>query len=305
MAIVFMGTPEFAVPSLQALHSRFGVALVVTTPDAPQGRGLRLLPSPVKRAAMELGIPVAQPERLRDEHFLEQIRQLRPEFIIVVAFRILPPELYTQAWRAAFCVHPSLLPKYRGAAPIHWTIIRGERWSGVTSFLLEQRVDTGAILLQRSIPVPEDATAGELHDLLMPLAAEVAVETVEGLRAGTLVPIPQDEHSASTAPKLRPEDCHLRWDRPAEEVRRWIHGLSPEPGAWVSIAGERFRFLRARAHPEQLLPPRSFRIQEGRFLIGCMPGCVEILELQRAGRRAMRVEEFLRGWRGPSSGTVE
>jgi len=304
MAIVFMGTPVFAVPSLQALHSRFGVALVVTTPDTPQGRGLRLLPSPVKRAAVELGIPVAQPERLRDEHFLEQIRQLHPEFIIVVAFRILPPELYTQAQRAAFCVHPSLLPKYRGAAPIHWTIIRGEQQSGVTSFLLEQRVDTGAILLQRSIPVPEDATAGELHDLLMPLAAEVAVETVEGLRAGTLVPIPQDEHNASTAPKIRPEECHLRWDRPAEEVRRWIHGLSPEPGAWGSIAGERFRFLRARAYPEQLLPPGSFRIQEGRFLIGCMPGCVEILELQRAGRRAMRVEEFLRGWRGPSSGMV-
>ncbi len=305
MAIVFMGTPVFAVPSLRALHSRFGVALVVTTPDAPQGRGLRLLPSPVKRAAMELGIPVAQPDRLRDEHFLEQIRQLHPEFIIVVAFRILPPELYTQAWRAAFCVHPSLLPKYRGAAPIHWTIIRGERWSGVTSFLLEQRVDTGAILLQRSIPIPEDATAGELHDLLMPLAAEVAVETVQGLRAGTLVPLPQDERNASTAPKIRPEDCHLRWDRPAEEVRRWIHGLSPEPGGWGIIAGERFRFLRARAYPEQHLPPGSFRIQEGRFLIGCTPGCVEILELQRAGRRAMRIEEFLRGWRGPFSGTVE
>ncbi|MEN3026798.1 MAG: methionyl-tRNA formyltransferase [Chlorobiota bacterium] len=304
MRIVFMGTPHFAVPSLEALHREFGVELVITAPEKPQGRGLRLRPSPVKEAALRLGIPVWEPASLRDPEFVQQFRAVEPDFIVVIAFRIVPPEVYGCARRAAFCVHPSLLPKLRGAAPIHWAIIRGETVTGVTSFLLEPSVDTGPILLRREHPISDGTTYGELHDQLMPLAAELAVETLRGLLAGTLHPRPQDHLQATTAPKLRPEDCHLRWDRPAEEVRRWIHGLSPEPGAWALLEGQRIRMLRARTVADSFGPPGTFRMTEDRFLIACAEGSVEVLELQREGRRAVPAEAFLRGWRGGREGRL-
>ncbi len=304
MRIVFMGTPRFALPSLEALHRAFGVALVVTGAPQPQGRGLRLQPSPVSQAAARLGIPVWEVGSLRDPAFVESFCQLEPDFLVVVAFRIVPPEIYRCARRAAFCVHPSLLPKFRGAAPIQWTILCGESLTGVTSFLLEETVDTGAILLQRTLPVPPEVTFGELHDLLMPLAAEVAVETLQGLCAGTLQAQPQDHSRATPAPKIRPEQTHLRWDRPAEEVRRWIHALSPEPGAWTLFQGRRLRLLRARTLPDRFAPPGSFRITDSRFLVACAEGAIEVLELQLEGRRPLPVADFLRGWRGDREGVL-
>lgn len=304
MRLVFMGTPRFAVPALEALHREFGVSVVVTTPDTVQGRGLRRRPSAVKEAALRLGIPVWEPASLREPAFVERFCAEPPDFLVVVAFRIVPPVVYRCVRHTAFCVHPSLLPRLRGAAPIHWAIIRGEELTGVTSFVLEEQVDAGAILLQRAVPVPPEATFGELHDLLMPLAAEIAVETVRGLLAGTVQPRPQDHRQATSAPKIRPEDCHLRWDRPAEEVRRWIHGLSPEPGAWALLDGERLRFLRARTVPESIGEPGTFSIRQERFLVACAEGAVEILELQREGRRALGVVDFLRGWRGSRSGKL-
>lgn len=304
MRLVFMGTPRFAVPSLEALHREFGVSLVVTGPEKPQGRGLKPRPSPVKEAALRLGIPVWEPPSLRDPEFVQQFRAYGADFLVVVAFRIIPPEVYGSVHRTAFCVHPSLLPKFRGAAPIQWTIISGEQVTGVTSFVLEEQVDTGAILLQRTLAVPEGVTHGELHDLLMPLAAEVAVETLRGLLAGTLQPVPQDHAQATPAPKIRPEDCHLRWDRPAEEVRRWIHALSPEPGAWALWDGQRIRFLRARVVPAQLGPPGTFRAEGDRLWVACSEGSLEIAELQREGRRPLAVADFLRGWRGSRTGIL-
>jgi len=173
--ILFFGTPEFAVPSLKALHRAFGIRAVVTGPDKPQGRGLHRQPPPVKVAAQHLGIElILQPTRLKDPDFHRHLAALQPDVIVVIAFRILPPAVYTLAREGAFNVHPSLLPAYRGAAPIHWVIIRGEKQTGVTSFLLQETVDTGPIVLQKSIPIPERCTAGELHDLLAPLAADIA-----------------------------------------------------------------------------------------------------------------------------------
>ncbi|MCS7170255.1 MAG: methionyl-tRNA formyltransferase, partial [Candidatus Kapabacteria bacterium] len=291
--------------SLEALHREFGVGLVITAPEKPQGRGLRLRPSAVKEAALRLGIPVWEPPSLRNQDFVQQFCTYAPDFLVVVAFRIVPPEVYGSVRRAAFCVHPSLLPKLRGAAPIHWAIIRGETVTGITSFLLEASVDTGAILLQRKQSIPDGATYGELHDLLMPLAAEVAVATLQGLLAGTLHPQPQDHSQATTAPKLRPEDCHLRWDRPAEEVRRWIHGLSPEPGAWALLQGRRLRFLRARTVAlEQQTRPGTFLISGDHLFVACADGAVEITELQQEGRRPLPAATFLRGWRGPHTGIL-
>ncbi len=304
MRIVFMGNPRFAVPSLEALHREFGIHLVVTGAEKPQGRGLRLRPSPVKEAALRLGIPTWEPSSLRDPSFVEQFRALEADFLVVIAFRIVPPEVYGSVRHTAFCVHPSLLPKFRGAAPIQWTILQGEPITGVTSFVLEESVDTGAILLQRAVPVPAEVTFGELHDLLMPLAAEVAVETLYGLLKGTVQPKPQDHTQATPAPKIRPEDCHIRWDRPAEEVRRWIHALSPEPGAWTWLEGHRLRLLRARTSPDTFAPPGTFRMSDGHFLVACAQGAVEVLELQLAGRRPLRVADFLRGWRGKREGVL-
>ena len=304
MRLVFMGTPRFAVPTLEALHREFGVTLVVTTPDTVQGRGLRPRPSAVKEAALRLGIPVWEPPSLRDPDFLARFCAEAPDFLVVVAFRIVPPSLYRCVRHTAFCVHPSLLPKLRGAAPIHWAIIRGETLTGVTSFVLEEQVDTGPILLQRAVPIPAEATFGELHDLLMPIAAEVALETLHGLLQGTLQPRLQDHSQATSAPKIRPEHCHLRWDRPAEEVRRWIHGLSPEPGAWTVLDGQRIRLLRARTLPERFGEAGSFFMTEERFLVSCAEGAIDILELQREGRRPMSVQDFLRGWRGSRSGKL-
>lgn len=304
MQIVFMGTPRFAVPSLEALHRSFGVELVVTGAAKPRGRGLRRQPSPVQEAALSLGIPVWEVDSLRDAAFVERFRVLEPDYVVVVAFRIVPPEVYSCARRAAFCVHPSLLPKFRGAAPIQWTILCGEEVTGVTSFLLEETVDTGAILLQRAIPVPPEVTFGELHDLLMPVAAEVAVETLHGLHTGTLQAQPQDHSRATAAPKIRPEQTHLHWDRPAEEVRRWIHALSPEPGAWSWLEGHRLRLLRARTLPESFAPPGSFRMSASRFLVACADGAVELLELHLEGRRPLPVADFLCGWRGSREGML-
>lgn len=304
--IVFMGTPEFALPSLRALHKKFGVAAVVTAPDKPRGRGLQLLPPPVKEEALRLQIPyIFQPRSLRDKVFQEQLAALHPDIIAVVAFRILPPAVYNSARIAAFNVHASLLPAYRGAAPIHWVIIRGEKKTGVTSFLLQETVDTGPILVQKEIEIPEGCTAGELHDLLAPLAAEVAVQTVQQLLDGTAKPIPQPEGDFPLAPKLRPEDCWIKWNQPAETVCRWIRGLSPVPGARTILDGMIMKIFRCAviAEPAYHLAPGEYFITDSQFLVGCGDGkLIAITELQLQGRKRLSVTEFVKGYRGMKKG---
>ena len=229
-----MGTPDFAVPSLEILISNgFILQTVVTAPDRPQGRGLEVRPTPVKTAALRHGLPLLQPESLKDPSFVAAVSSLHPDLIVVVAFRILPREVFSIPRYGAFNLHASLLPQYRGAAPINWAIINGETTTGVTTFFLEEKVDTGGIILQAKLPIGSDDDAGSIHDKLARLGADAVLRTVRLIESGKPAPVPQDNTLATPAPKIFPNDCRIRWDMPAERVRNFIRGLSPFPAAWM------------------------------------------------------------------------
>ena len=300
--IVFMGTPDFAVPALQALHEAVGVAAVVTVPDKPQGRGLKVVPSAVKQAAIDLGITnIQQPAKLKDPDFLQWLTDLNPDIICVIAFRILPRDVYQAARLGSFNVHASLLPKFRGAAPINHAIINGETVTGVTSFLLNDVVDTGTILQQITFNIPDGMTAGELYDALKPLAADCAVHTTRSLIDGTAIPQPQDDALASPAPKVFRETSVINWNLPAADVRNFIHGHSPVPGAWTIWNGDPLKIFRARLS-DHACKSGMFRIVDGSFIAGCADGALEIEELQLPGKRRMVVSDVVRGYRGPQEG---
>ncbi len=297
-----MGTPEFAVPSLQAIHKHFGVSAVVTVPDKPQGRGMKLTPSAVKIAALELGLPVLQPESLKSEAFRSEIEALKPDIIVVIAFRILPASIYTLASLGAFNIHGSLLPKFRGAAPINWAIINGEKESGVTSFLLNDKVDTGKILLKRSCSISDSMTAGELYTTLMPLSAELAVETCTLLAEGKAVPMQQDDTIATPAPKLFRDQCSIDWSKSAHDVRNFVRGVNPAPIAWVIWESKRLKVYSVELE-NRVLPSGTWRIEDGKFIVGCGDGnCIHLIEIQQEGKPKMNVDVFLRGYRGASEG---
>jgi methionyl-tRNA formyltransferase len=255
--------------------------------------------SDAKEAAMELGIPVLTPNQHRDPEFLDKLRELNADIFIVVAYKILPKEVFTIPRLGAFNIHASLLPKYRGAAPINWAIIRGEQETGITTFLLDEKVDTGKILLAKSIPIGPDETAGELHDKLMVLGAEVALATLQGLASGTLHPTEQPSAFVTTAPKIFPKDCIVNFNEPREIVHNFIRGLSPYPGATTEVNGHRLKLLRSHisADVPAILASGKFQISSDskRLFIGTATEALEILELQREGKRAMSTEEFLRG----------
>lgn len=311
--IIFMGTPKFAVPALRAVHSKYGVKAVVTATDKPKGRGHLLLPSDVKAVAIELDIPVLQPEKFKDENFLNQLKSLEPDIIIVVAFRILPPEVYTMPKIGCFNIHGSLLPKYRGAAPINWSIVGGEKLTGLTSFLLQEKVDTGDILLQRVIPVPDGTTAGDLHDLLMPVSADLATDTVELLLKGNYKLLTQNDGEATPAPKIFTETVKIDWSANAETVRNRIQGFSPVPGAWTMWNGKKFKILRAdytlcNCQASDIFSGKDFGeflITKESFLVRCGIGHIRITELQLEGKKVMKTADFLRGYKGESSGKFD
>jgi methionyl-tRNA formyltransferase len=301
--IIFMGTPEFAVPSLQALHRSFGVQTVVTVPDKPRGRGLEIHPSEVKNAALELDIPdILQPSSLRDDEFRQQIADRAPDIICVIAFRILPKSIYSLAQIGAFNVHASLLPRFRGAAPINHAIMAGDTESGVTSFLLNDVVDTGTILLQQRCAIDDGMTAGELYTRLMPLAAECAVATTERLLQGDLTPRQQDDARATPAPKVFRTSSALDLTQPRRTVRNMIHGLSPSPCAWTMWNGQMLKVYRASLSAGHT-PTGSWRISEGQLFVGCGDGELRIDEIQLPGKRRMSTVDVLRGYRGEQSGT--
>lgn len=300
--IIFMGTPEFAVPALRALHAEFGVSTVVTIPDKPRGRGLTVHPSEVKQAAIELGITdILQPERLRDPAFAQSIAERNPDVICVIAFKILPREVFSLASKGSFNVHGSLLPRFRGAAPINHTIMCGDAETGVTSFLLNDVVDTGTILLQMRCAVDDGMTAGELYTRLMPLAADCARETTRGLMNGSLVAQPQDDSLATPAPKVFREQASISWDLPRAVVRNFIHGHSPTPCAWTMLNNEVLKIFRADFFPSTL-QPGSWIITNEAFVVGCADGCLSLTEIQLPGKRRMPVTDVLRGYRGPTEG---
>lgn len=296
--IVFMGNPEFAVPTLELLQKKFSISAVVTNPDRPSGRGLKPQPTPVKVKAKELSIPILQPEKLKDPALVQQIREISPDIIVVVAFKILPPEIFTLAKIASFNVHPSLLPKYRGPAPINWQIINGETKTGITTFVLQEQVDAGNIILQRAYDIPEGWTAGELHDFLAPLCAEIAVETCRVLISGNFQLIKQDDSQSTKAPKIFPEQCQIDWTLQARPLRNFIHGVSPSPGAWTFFNGKRFKIYKCDfielAHNYQ---PGKFLQLDRCFAIACGNGFILPKEVQIEGKKTTSADEFLRGYK--------
>ena len=294
--LVFMGTAEFAVPSLDALLAAgYHIPVVVTAPAKPQGRGLAMRPSQVKRRALSAGLPVLQPPLLKDPSFADAIRALDPDLIIVVAFRILPPSIFTVPRRGSINLHASLLPRYRGAAPINRAIMMGETETGVTTFLLDEKIDTGGILLQERTPIFPDDDAGSLHDRLEHIGAEVVLRTVRLIEQGKAVPRTQDSSVASPAPKIFHEDCRILWERPANVIRNQIRGLSPAPGAFFHHADRTIKAFRANVVDGRALPGH---VNAGKdFLhVGTGEGLLSLEELQMEGRKRMPVAEFLRGY---------
>lgn len=297
-----MGTPEFAVPSLERLHdSGFEIAAVVTSTDKLGGRGGRqLLESAVKRAAVARGIPVLQPEKLRDPAFLDALRSLKADLQVVVAFRMLPEAVWAMPRLGTINLHSSLLPRYRGAAPINWAVIRGERETGLTTFFIRQAIDTGDVLLQARTPIGENETAGELHDRLMEIGADLLLETVRGIEAGTLQARPQDDAEATPAPKIFHDTCRIDFGLSLGELHNFIRGMSPYPGAWTLLDGEELKLLRARPEAaDHNLQPGTMLVEKRQIRIAVPGGYLHIEELQPQGKRRMSAGDFINGWRRP------
>jgi methionyl-tRNA formyltransferase len=294
-----MGTPDFAVPSLEALIAAgYPVAAVVTGVDKPRGRGQHLTPTPVKEVALRHHIPLLQPSHVKDPGFASALRACAPDLAIVVAFRILPREVFTIPSRGTFNLHASLLPRYRGAAPINWALLHGVRETGVTTFFLEDAVDTGNLLLQSRLPIGPDDDAGTVHDRLAVLGARLVVETVQRIEAGTIVPMPQDNALASPAPKIFREQCHIHWNAPALQVHNFVRGLSPHPCAWT-MHGERllkiYKTLVTQRAAES--PAGTLCMRDQSLAVAAADAMLEIQELQQEGHRKMTASEFLRGYK--------
>lgn len=307
LRLIFMGTPDFAVPSLDALVAGgYTPVAVATTPDRKRGRGQKARPSPVKVAAENHGVEtILQPDSVKDADFAEAVRALEPDVIVVVAFRILPPEVYQSARLGAFNLHGSVLPKYRGAAPIHRAVMQGEPETGVTTFFLEPQVDTGQVILTRSFPIGPYETTGDVHDRMMHVGAEVVLDTVQRIEAGIAQPRPQDDAAATPAPKVFREDGRVPWERSSRGVQDHVRGMTPFPGAWTTHQVE------GDAQPQPIkvhgvrvvtgeaefgAQPGSVLRAEGRLFVACGSGAVELLTLQQAGKRAMPADAFLRGY---------
>jgi methionyl-tRNA formyltransferase len=301
LRIVFMGTPDFAVPCLERLlESAYEVVGVVSQPDRPRGRGQKCAPTPIKRLALARGLAVWTPARLKDRAFLEALRNLKPDLFAVVAFRILPPEVLEIAKLGAINVHPSLLPKYRGAAPIQWAIIRGERETGVTTFCISCDVDCGDMLLQCVVPIGEEETAGELHDRLKEVGADLLVESVELMASGCARPRIQPSEGASSAPKLCKEDGRIDWTKEAEEIKNWIRGTNPLPGAFTHYKGSLLKVHRAKEITcDAEGAPGAILTADGKRGIMVATGCGALLltEVQPEGKKRMTSAAFVRGHR--------
>jgi len=300
MRLVFMGTPDFASASLEALlRSNDSVVGIVTQPDRPKGRGQTLTPSPVKLLAQQVQIPLLQPLKMKDPEFLHALAGWKPDMIAVAAFgRILPPVILTLPPLGCINVHGSLLPKYRGAAPIQWAIINGETETGITTMLMDEGMDTGAILLQEAIPITTHETSGTLAPRLAELGGKLLVETITRLKAGTLVPQPQDTSRATLAPLLKKEDGAIDWTLPAMVLANRVRGLSPWPGAYTTVAGsESWRIWRALALPGPVTTPPGVIVAITREAIHVATGdgVLAVMELQPANNRRMAVSQYLAG----------
>ncbi len=305
LRVVFMGTPDFAVASLRSLvDAGVNVVGVITPPDRPAGRGKKLSPSAVKSAALELEIPVLQPPKLKDEEFLNELRALKADLQIVVAFRMLPEVVWNMPEHGTFNLHGSLLPNYRGAAPINWAVMNGDDLTGVTTFLLNENIDTGAILFREFHPIAASDTAGDVHDALMEIGAGLVVKTYNAIASGNINPIDQDTITDSVrnpAPKIFKADCEIDWNSDIHSIYNRVRGLSPYPTAWSTmVMGEKqlpykifFGIPVEEAHNEA---PGSIATDGSTFLkVYAKDGYLQVTELQAPGKKRMGVADFLRG----------
>ncbi|MCA6075367.1 methionyl-tRNA formyltransferase [Fulvivirga sedimenti] len=302
LRIVFMGTPDFAVPSLQILvENGFTIAGVITAPDKPQGRGRKLAPSPVKMYAESVGLRVLQPVNLKDPAFLNELKSLNVNLQIVVAFRMLPEVVWNMPALGTFNLHASLLPDYRGAAPIHWAIINGEKETGVTTFFLKHEIDTGEIIFQEKEEIRREDNVGSLYERLMTKGANLVLKTTQAIESGSYPSMPQAENQPlHAAPKIFREDCQINFNQPSEKVYNFIRGLSPFPSAWLSIDDQIVKILKAHISGERKGMPGTISTDQKSFWhIHTADGSIAIDELQWQGKKRMQIGEFLLGNRIP------
>jgi methionyl-tRNA formyltransferase len=296
MRVVFMGTPDFAVPTLKKLLvSRHDVVLVVTGPDKPRGRGQKVLPTPVKKVATEHGVPVYQPDKLKDPSVPAELRRWNADVFVVVAFRILPEAVIEIPPKGVINLHASLLPKYRGAAPIQWAILNGETETGLTTFYIEKGVDTGDIILQERVPIGPEETAGELHDRLAERGADLVLQTLDLIETGK-APRKKQEGVPTRAPKITPDLCRIDWQKGRHFIQRQVRAFCPVPGAFTALEGKRLKIYHVRPAEIDMEGEPGQLLQQGeRLFVATADGWLEILELQPEGKRRMAAAEFLRG----------
>ena len=303
LRIIYLGTPEFATASLKALvEGGYNVVAVVTMPDKPAGRGHQVQYSDVKKYALEVGLPILQPEKLKDEAFLEELRSYQADLQIVVAFRMLPEVVWAMPRLGTFNLHASLLPQYRGAAPINRAVMNGDKETGVTTFLLKHEIDTGNLIMQERIDIGEDENVGSVHDRLMALGTSVVLQTVDRIidceNQGIALPTtPQPELAElRPAPKIFKEDCEIRFaEKTAEEIHNFVRGLSPYPAAWANLTINGQAFENVKIYKVEITELRNYGIAKSDLIVPCKEGAVRILELQAPGKKRMDTRSFLNG----------
>ncbi len=279
------------------LKNDYHIAAVVTAPDKPRGRGQQISSTPVKEFALKHSLSLLQPESLSDATFISTLASFHPDLFVIVAFRILPPQVFSIPVKGAFNLHASLLPKYRGAAPINWAIINGEKESGVTTFFLREKVDTGNIILQARVAIPESMTAGELHDTLSDVGAEIVLQTVRSIELGKAHPRLQDDSRSSPAPKIFKGDCRIDWKKPAATIHNFIRGLSPHPAAWTTHDGTLLKIYRSERSEFRIQKPEAgtINISDSSLYVATGSGTISVLEIQQEGKKRMSAEEFVEG----------
>lgn len=301
MRIIFFGTPEFAVASLQALvEAKLNVVAVVTAPDKPAGRGQQIQSSPVKEYAVSVGLPILQPAKLKDPVFLEELAAYKADLQIIVAFRMLPEVVWNMPPKGTFNLHASLLPQYRGAAPIHWAVINGETETGITTFFLQHEIDTGDLLFQETEPISETDTTGELYERLMNKGGALVVKTTKAIETGDIHPKPQQEiEELKSAPKLQRSTGEVHWTRAGRDIVNLVRGMNPFPGAHTVFQGKNCKLVAVEFHPE-IIPDLGVGVwdtdQKTFLRVGCNDGYINILEWQMEGKKRLKIEDFLRGY---------
>ena len=293
-----MGTPDFSIPSLESIYkSKHELTAIVTTPDKERGRGRKITYTPVKQFAVENNIPVYQPEKLKSNtEFIEQMKALQPDLFVVVAFRILPKEVFDIPKFGSFNLHGSFLPKYRGAAPIQWALINGETETGLTTFKLAEKVDTGNIYLQQKVEILPADNFETLHDRMSLLGADLVLKTISLIQTGNFELKQQDDSLASPAPKITKEICKIDWNKSAKEIHNLVRGLSPHPAASFVYNGKGIKIYKAEIVEQNDMKPFQIHQTKTELVIGCGNNALRILELQQEGKKRMGIEEFLRGF---------